>query len=66
MNSTTTLDIVVCYFVCLYSFPQSEKEKEAEEVEFQFMLRQMTERKKRKHLVSCCVYVYSGSFIANV
>ena len=44
LNVVTFVD---CCFVS--SFPQSEKEKSAEEVDFRFMLKQKSEREKRKN-----------------
>jgi hypothetical protein len=52
--STTFLSLFVG--MCTCSFPQSDKEREAEEVEFRFMLSQMKEREKSKcfHSNSAC------------
>ena len=44
---------VVCTAICtsiVHSFPQSDSERASEGAEFQFLLKQMTERKKRKCL----------------
>ena len=75
---------VVCTAICtsiVHSFPQSDSERASEGAEFQFLLKQMTERKKRKCLqkismphtsctvgmcVAACVCVVAGQRPASI